>query len=109
MTIKDIINATSAEVLTENSDLEKAVTGCYVCDLLSLAMSKVSEGDVWITVQANVNIAAVAALTEAACVLIAENMNIEQSVINKADSEGVILLRTRKSAFDAAMEIGRLL
>lgn len=109
MKLNNIIEAVGAEVLTSSAIDGKEVSGCYVCDLLSLAMSKVSAGDVWITVQANVNIAAVAVLTEAACVLVAEGMHIEDSVISKADSEGVVILRTDKSAFDAAIEIGKLL
>ncbi len=109
MTLNDIVNATSAEVLTEVDMSSKNPCGCYVCDLLSLAMSKVEACDVWITVQTNVNIAAVAVLTEAACVLIAEGMHIENSVIDKANNEGVVILRTQMSAFDAAVAIGKLL
>lgn len=109
MILNDIIKVTSAEVLTDVDMSSKNPSGCYVCDLLSLAMSKVEAGDVWITVQANVNIAAVAVLTEAACVLIAEGMHIEESVVAKANNEGVVILRTQMSAFDAAMAIGKLL
>ena len=109
MTIKDIVTAVGGEILTTTSTDGVEAKGCYVCDLLSLAMSKVSAGDVWITVQANVNIAAVAVLTEAACVLIAEGMNIEDSVIAKANDEGVISIRTDKSAFECAMAIGNQL
>lgn len=109
MTIKDIVAAVDGEILTTTQIDDIDAKGCYVCDLLSLAMSKVSAGDVWITVQANVNIAAVAVLTEAACVLIAEGMNIEDSVIAKANNEGVIIIRTEKNAFECAMAIGKSL
>ena len=109
MTIKDIVNSVGGEILTTTPTDGIEVKGCYVCDLLSLAMSKVSQGDVWITVQANVNIAAVAVLTEAACVLIAEGMNIEDSVISKANNEGVVIVRTDKSAFECAIAIGNQL
>ncbi len=109
MTLDSIIKAVDAQILTGTSESNIEATGCYVCDLLSLAMSKVSAGDVWITVQANVNIAAVAVLTEAACVLVAEGMHIDDGVIEKAESQGVVLLRTSKSAFEAALEIGKLL
>lgn len=109
MTLDSIIKSVGADVITLTATDGVEAKGCYVCDLLSLAMSKVQAGDVWITVQANVNIAAVSVLTEAACVLVAEGMHIEDNVIDKANSEGVIILRTDKSAFDAAMEIGKLL
>lgn len=109
MTVEKIIETLNAQVLTTVDYKEKEAEGCYVCDLLSLAMSKVQAGDVWITVQANVNIAAVAVLTEAACVVVAEGMYIEDSVIEKANKENVIILRTEKNAFDCAVQIGKLL
>lgn len=109
MNIEDVVRAVEGEVLTGEYDKAKAVGGCYVCDLLSLAMSKVSEGDAWITVQTNINIAAVAVLTEAACVVVAEGMHVEEAVVNKAKSEDVVIIKTGKSAFDAAMAIGKLL
>ena len=109
MNLKNIAEVTGAEILTTTDIEDKEATGCYVCDLLSLAMSKVKAGDVWITVQANVNIAAVSVLTEAACVLVAEGMHIEDSVIQKANDEGVIIMRTPMDAFSAALEISKLL
>ncbi len=109
MTLDSIVRAVDAQVLTQTATDGVEAKGCYVCDLLSLAMSKVQAGDVWITVQANVNVAAVSVLTEAACVLVAEGMHIEDSVIDKANNEGVIILRTQRSAFEAALEIGKML
>lgn len=109
MKLEDVIKVLDAKVLTTSPVDGKEAKGCYVCDLLSLAMSKVEEGDVWITVQTNVNIAAVAHLTEAACVVVAEGMSIEDAVIQKANSEGIIIARTEKSAFEASVEIGKIL
>ena len=60
-------------------------------------------------VQTNINIAAVAVLTDASCVVVAEGMHVEDSVTTKASSEGVTIIKTQMSAFDAAMEIGKLL
>ena len=109
MIIEDLVKVLDGEVLTETTDMGAAVTGCYVCDLLSLAMSKVSCGDAWITVQTNVNIVAVSVLTEATCVVVAEGMNVEDAVIEKANEENVVIIRTQKSAYDAAVEIGKTL
>ena len=109
MDLRSIAEVTGAEILTADAMDGKVATGCYVCDLLSLAMSKVKTGDVWITVQANVNIAAVAVLTEAACVLVAEGMHIEDSVIEKANGEGVVIMRTSMDAYNAALAVSKLL
>lgn len=56
---------------------EKAVTGGYTGDLLSWVMSRAKEGDCWITIMSNLNVAAVAALTDVACVILAENVQME--------------------------------
>ena len=104
-TLVEILNATPLTVTTT----DKEVSGCYVCDLLSLAMGKVQAGDAWITVQTNINIAAISVLTDAACVVVAEGMPVEDSVIAKANKEEVVILKTDLSAFDAAMAIGKLL
>ena len=109
MTLNELIEKSDLKVLTTTETDGKEVSDCYVCDLLSLAMSRVPEGSAWITVQANVNIVAVAHLTEASCIIIAENMNVESDVIDKANSNGIVILRTEKSAFHMAMEIGALL
>ena len=109
MTLTELIKKSDLSVLTTTAIDGKEVTDCYVCDLFSLAMSKVPEGSAWITVQANVNIVAVAHLTGASCVIIAENMNVEADVVDRANSNGIVILRTEKSAFQMAMEIGYLL
>lgn len=109
MTADKLIEVLNGRLLTDVGAGHKEVTGCYVCDLLSLAMSKVQAGDAWITVQTNINIAAVAVLTDAACVVVAEGMSVDDSVIAKANKEEVAILQTPLSAFDAAMAIGKLL
>ena len=108
MTINTLVEILNATPLTDIPS-DKGVTGCYVCDLLSLAMGKVQAGDAWITVQTNINIAAISVLTDAACVVVAEGMPVEDSVIAKANKEEVVILKTDLSAFDAAMAIGKLL
>ena len=43
-----------------------------MCDV-SHAMANIKDGNVWVTVHTNINIAAVASLTNTACVIIPEN------------------------------------
>jgi hypothetical protein len=81
------------------------VTGVYACDLLSHAMAKVNEGDVWITVHTNLNVIAVASLTNCACVMIPENIDIESQSIERANDKGVVLLSSSKSAAHICHEI----
>ena len=81
------------------------VTGTYCCDLLSVAMSRVPEGAAWVTVMSNLNTLAVASLTEAACVILAEGAAIEETVAAKAKEQEITLLSTELPVFDAALKI----
>ncbi|MBC8595709.1 AraC family transcriptional regulator [Qingrenia yutianensis] len=93
--------------LTENN-AEKEVSGCYISDLLSLAMGRVGEKNVWITVQTNVNIVAIAVLTEASCVVVPENIEVGADVIKKAKDEDVIIFSADDTAYELAVKIGAL-
>ena len=108
MTANELAEKLGLERLTGPAD-GKAVQGCYVCDLLSLCMSKVQEGDVWITVQTNINIVAIAVLTELSCIVVAENMQVADDVLAKADEEGIMIFRSGKSAYELAAAVSKLL
>ena len=108
MTVEEIIVRCHFEVLSEG-DLEKQVTEAYCCDLLSIAMRSVPEGAVWCTVMSNVNTLAVAALTDAACIVLCENMSADEALIQKAKEQEITVLRTDKAAFKAGLAVYKLL
>ena len=63
--------------LPEHTDTEITVPFC--CDLLSIAMSRAPAGCAWVTVMANMNTLAVAALTDCACVILAEGTSFDEA------------------------------
>ena len=65
MKISDIIEPLELKCVTEG-DNSRDITGCYIGDLLSWVMSKAQSGNIWITIMTNVNIVAVASLTDVA-------------------------------------------
>lgn len=87
---------------------EKRVSGCYMGDLMSLAMAKVQEDNVWITIQTNLNVVAVAALAEAGCVILAEGCVPDGNMAEKADQEGIPVLCAEQSAYELALALGAL-
>ncbi len=106
MTVKELIEKTGFRVIHEAADsAETGVTKAYCCDLLSVAMSKVPEGAAWVTVMSNLNTLAVASLTEAGCVIIAEGAAIDDNVVAKAKEQEITLLSTELPVFDAALLI----
>ena len=70
MTVKDIAQKLALTAVSGEENTDREVTGCYIGDLLSLVMSKAQAGDVWITVQGNINVPAVATLTDSAMIII---------------------------------------
>ena len=101
MNVSDFADKLNLKVLTE-TELDRPVTGCYIGDLLSWVMGRASTGDIWITIMNNINIVAVASLTDCACILLCEGVNVEQQIIDKANSQGIIILQSDKTAFKLA-------
>ncbi|MCZ2127371.1 MAG: hypothetical protein LC099_06305 [Anaerolineales bacterium] len=110
MNLQHVIDALQLSVLTEARDFSAiSPSGGYASDLLSCVMAGTKKGALWITLQAHMNIVAVAALTEVAAIVITENAQPESAVIAKADEQNVILLSTPKTSYEicgALWEIG---
>lgn len=99
MTVREFAARHGYQILTESSAvLEREIRDVYACDLLSWAMAKVPSGAVWSTVHTNLNVIAVASLTEAACVVIPEGIAVEPETIARANREDVPVLSAKDSA-----------
>ena len=90
-------------------ETDKEITGCYIGDMLSVVMSKANEGDIWLTVQSNVNIAAVAVLTGVAAIVIVEGMTPDLDTIEKAKAQDITIYRWNDTAYALACKIKELL
>ncbi len=109
MTVQELVNKLNMEIISKGTTLNTDIDGCYASDLLSLAMANVEKDNVWITVQTNMNILGIASLAEAACIVIAQSMNIPDAVIEKAREEEICLLRTDMPVYKLCLEIGKLI
>lgn len=74
----------------------------YICDLLSHVMGRGQADMAWITVQTHMNVIAVAALMDFACVVFPESLPVEAAIVDKARQEDVILLSSGRTAFELA-------
>ena len=79
---------------------DREIVGAYVGDLLSWVMGRAVSGDAWITIMSNINIAAVAALTDVACIILAEGVSLEESVLSVVRDKGINVLSSEKNAFE---------
>ncbi len=99
MIVKDLLNYGFEMVC---GDENREISGCYIGDLLSLAMSRVLKDNVWITIQSNINIVAVASLADAGCIVICDGFSPDSGVCERAEMQDVTILKTELSAYDAA-------
>ena len=101
MNLQQIIEQLNLTVLTESRDFAGIKpTGGYSSDLLSCVMAGAKKGHLWITLQAHLNIVAIAALNEVAAIVITENAQPDSTSIAKANQQGVILLSTSQPTYE---------
>ena len=109
MNLRQIIDQLNLNVLTESRDFASMTpTGGYSSDLLSCVMAGAKKGSIWITLQAHLNIVAVAALNEVAAIIITENAQPDAASISKANQQGVILLSTPQSTYEINGQLWQL-
>lgn len=90
-------------------DGDRIIDGVYIGDLLSFVMSSCSADNAWITIMSNINVIAVASLTDAACVILAEGVTLEENIAAEAQKKGVNVLSTDKSAYETAVILSKIL
>ena len=106
MTVRELPEKLPLDLLEQEED--RAITGVFCCDLLSVAMAKAPEDSAWVTVIGNANTVAVATLADVACIVIAEGYSFDDSAVSAAKGK-VALLRSDKPAYETAVSIGQLL
>lgn len=100
MKVSELRKKFGLELLTAENFTDRDIDGCYIGDLLSWVMGRAGSGNVWITIMNNINIVAVAALTDVSCIVLCEGVTADESIIQKADEENVIILKTDKTAYE---------
>ena len=108
MTVNELSNALGCKVLCM-PDGEREVTGGYCGDLLSWVMGRAESGDAWVTIMSNINIIAVATLADPACIVLAEDVELDADVLAKAEREGVNVLSSALDSFALCAKISELI
>ena len=108
MTVQGLIDAIPLSVF-HLDDPDRPVEGGYCGDLLSWVMGRAPAGGAWLTIMSNVNVAAVAALADVSCVVLAEGVIPDPPLLDKARAQGITLLGTDLSVFDCAVRLGGLI
>ena len=104
MTVQEIATACQFNVLCL-PEPNREIDGAYVGDLLSWVMGKAEADNIWITIMSNINVIAVASLSDVSCVLLAEDVTLDNEVLDTAKAKGINVLYTSPSAYDAALKV----
>ncbi|MDO5560061.1 MAG: hypothetical protein Q4F95_10745 [Oscillospiraceae bacterium] len=105
MTPSQLADKLEYRIINMDKTDEKQIAGPFCCDLLSLAMSRLPAGCAWVTVMANINTLAVASLTDAACIVLAENAVLDDAAVSKACEQQITVLCSDKPVFETSLEI----
>ena len=109
MTVGEAAEKLGFEILAGGEGLDREIKGVFCCDLLSLAMSRAKADDAWVTVMGNLNVVAVASLTDVSCAILAEGMKADADAIEKARTQGVALLCSDMPVFETAKAISDMI
>ena len=100
MKLIDLMEKTALIPASPEMPLPEEFRGVYVGDLLSRAMSRVEEGDLWLTIMNNINVIAVASLADAAAVILCEDVRLTDEALETACSKGVTVLYSPLGAYE---------
>ena len=107
MTVKELSEALNAVVICM-PDGDREVSGGYAGDLLSWVMGRASSDNAWITIMSNVNVIAVATLSDVSCVILAEGVTPDDELVRTASAKGVNLLVSSMPTYETAKAIAAL-
>ena len=108
MTVKEMAAQLQFQVLTENDALNREILDIFCCDLLSFVMGRAPADSAWVTVMGNINSVAVASLADIACIVLAENAQMDEAALSRAAEQEIAVLRTSLPIYSAAKQIDLL-
>ena len=108
MTVQTLSEALGLTVF-HLADGQAEVTDGYIGDLLSWVMGRAPDGCVWMTIMSNANVAAVASLSGAACVLLTEGVTPDPDLLERAKSHSINLLGCQDGSYQAALRVAAAL
>ena len=100
MTVRQLSNLLSATTIAE-CDFDRQIEGGYAGDLLSFVMGRATPNCAWYTIMTNVNVCAVATLTDCAVVVLCEDCQPDEMLVSRAQSLGINVISTSLDMYQA--------
>lgn len=107
MKIKEICERINADVQVPG-DPEREVTQAAAGDLLSFIMGTTAEGSAWVTIQAHLNVAAVAVLKDIPLIILASGRKAPQDLIERCSAENICVASVADTIFGTCRRLSEL-
>ena len=108
MKVKNLADGNLFKAITL-PDGEREIDGVYIGDLLSWVMGKAQSDNAWITIMSNINILAVASLSDTSCVILAEGVTIDEEVKKTALEKEINILSTDMDIYNTAIYLNEII
>ena len=108
MRVKDLATCESFNIVTL-PDGEREIDGVYIGDLLSWVMGRAQSGNAWITIMSNINILAVASLSDTSCIILAEGVTVDEEVKKTAIEKEINIISTNMDIFSTAVYLNEVI
>ena len=102
MTVKELADKYSLKVLSM-PEPDREISGGYIGDLLSWVMGRAEAQQLWFTIMTNMNIAAVAQLSDVSAVVICDGAVPDTDVTETAKEKGINILLSQDTAYNTAV------
>ena len=104
MTVQKLVDILQATTVYE-ADFSREVTGGYAGDLLSFVMGRAPINSAWYTVMTNVNVIAVAVLTDVSVLVLCEGCEPDELLVARAEMQAVNVIRTDLDIYQAIAKV----
>ncbi|MBR2447659.1 MAG: hypothetical protein IKK71_01645 [Clostridia bacterium] len=108
MKVKDLVESGKFNAITL-PDGERDIDGVYVGDLLSWVMGRAQADNAWITIMSNINILAVASLSDTSCIILAEGVTVDDEVKKTALDKEINILTTDMDIYNTAVYLNGII
>lgn len=105
MNVLELAKKLDFRVVNEGDGASREIGGVYCCDLLSVVMGRAKENDAWITVMGNMNSVAVAVLSDVACIIMSEDIPMDEQGQARAKEQNICVLASGLPTFEISQKI----
>ncbi len=88
---------------------DREIDGVYIGDLLSWVMGRAQSDNAWVTIMSNINILAVASLSDTSCIILAEGVTVDEEVKKTALEKEINILSTDMDIYNTAIYLNEII